>query len=319
MSENSSIISEEALEKKNYNETFDSTGMFHWSKTQTFSENIIKPNKKHLFNNHVIVCLFAEPNSPLLGLRNFVLPLRASNYHFNELKPIIFIGNSQYLEKEWESLCNFPKIYILPGSPNDRSILRAVNIQFSDMVVIISSVDRETKDAYLLDKSSILCSLNIKAMGFDDNVGILGEGYPIMPNELITSNYNSKYFSTTHVPMLTELRVDSNVVFLDQDDNDDPNTELYMSTPFACGNAFAISVLDCIMSTAYFNDNALTFIRTLITGGTTPELEQILAEGGGIAPGCNQPDSFVHRDRPRVSQISLHDGEFKKFGVRFVY
>jgi hypothetical protein len=43
--------------------------------------------------------------------------------------------------------------------------------------------------------------------------------------------------------------VDSNVQFLDQDDEDDPNKELYMSQPFACGNAFAVSVLDCIMST----------------------------------------------------------------------
>ena len=43
--------------------------------------------------------------------------------------------------------------------------------------------------------------------------------------------------------------MDSNVQFLDQDDEDDPNKELYMSQPFACGTAFAISVLDCIMST----------------------------------------------------------------------
>ena len=73
--------------------------------------------------------------------------------------------------------------------------------------------------------------------------------------------------------------VDSNVQFLDHDDEDDPNRELYMSQPYACGTAFAISVLDCIMSTAYFNDNALTLIRNLITGGKTPELEKILAEG----------------------------------------
>ena len=36
------------------------------------------------------------------------------------------------------------------------------------------------------------------------------------------------------------------------------------------------------MSTTYFNDNALTLIRTLITGGATPELEHILAEGVGM-------------------------------------
>lgn len=68
---------------------------------------------------------------------------------------------------------------------------------------------------------------------------------------------------------------------------------------------------------AYFNDNALTLIRTLITGGTTPELEQILAEGSGMAPGGNGKDNFENRNRPRISQISLFDGEFSKFGVNF--
>ncbi len=46
--------------------------------------------------------------------------------------------------------------------------------------------------------------------------------------------------------------MDSNVQFLDQDDEDDPNNELYVSQPFACGTAFAISVLDCIMSTVNY-------------------------------------------------------------------
>ena len=41
---------------------------------------------------------------------------------------------------------------------------------------------------------------------------------------------------------------DSNVQFLDQDDDDDPDTELYLTQPFACGTAFAVSVLDSLMS-----------------------------------------------------------------------
>lgn len=40
-----------------------------------------------------------------------------------------------------------------------------------------------------------------------------------------------------------------NVQFLDQDDDDDPDTELYLTQPFACGTAFAVSVLDSLMST----------------------------------------------------------------------
>ena len=72
----------------------------------------------------------------------------------------------------------------------------------------------------------------------------------------------------------------SDILF--KDDEDDPDTELYITQPFACGTAFAVSVLDSLMSTTYFNDNALTLIRTLITGGATPELEHILAEGIGL-------------------------------------
>ena len=46
---------------------------------------------------------------------------------------------------------------------------------------------------------------------------------------------------------------DANVQFLDQDDDDDPDTELYMTQPFACGTAFAVSVLDSLMSTVSSN------------------------------------------------------------------
>ena len=35
----------------------------------------------------------------------------------------------------------------------------------------------------------------------------------------------------------------------------------------------------------YFNPNSLTLIRSLITGGATQELEQILAEGAGLRGG----------------------------------
>ena len=116
------------------------------------------------------------------------------------------------------------------------------------------------------------------------------------------------------IPMITELVNDSNVQFLDQDDDDDPDTELYLTQPFACGTAFAVSVLDSLMSTTYFNQNALTLIRSLITGGATPELELILAEGAGLRGGYSTPETLANRDRCRVGQISLSDGPLATFG-----
>jgi potassium large conductance calcium-activated channel subfamily M alpha protein 1 len=68
---------------------------------------------------------------------------------------------------------------------------------------------------------------------------------------------------------------------------------------------------------SYFNDNALTLIRTLVTGGATPELEQILAEGAGMRGGYCTPSVLANRDRCRVAQLSLFEGPLSGFGVNF--
>ena len=52
--------------------------------------------------------------------------------------------------------------------------------------------------------------------------------------------------------------------FLDQDDDDDPETELYMTQPFACGTAFAVSVLDSLMSTVSLFSPFILFFNILI-------------------------------------------------------
>lgn len=106
---------------------------------------------------------------------------------------------------------------------------------------------------------------------------------------------------------------------MDQDDDDDPDTELYLTQPFACGTAFAVSVLDSLMSTTYFNANALTLIRSLITGGATPELELILAEGAGLRGGYSTQETLNNRDRCRIGQISLSDGPLAQYGENGKY
>ncbi|XP_015280585.1 PREDICTED: calcium-activated potassium channel subunit alpha-1-like, partial [Gekko japonicus] len=119
-----------------------------------------------------------------------------------------------------------------------------------------------------------------------------------------------------NIPIITELVNDSNVQFLDQDDDDDPDTELYLTQPFACGTAFAVSVLDSLMSATYFNDNILTLIRTLVTGGATPELEALIAEENALRGGYSTPQTLANRDRCRVAQLALLDGPFADLGVR---
>nr|XP_053652328.1 calcium-activated potassium channel slowpoke-like isoform X10 [Cherax quadricarinatus] len=300
---------------------YDSTGMFHWCPARSLEDCILDRNQAAMtvLNGHVVVCLFADPDSPLIGLRNLVMPLRASNFHYHELKHVVIVGSVDYIRREWKMLQNLPKISVLNGSPLSRADLRAVNVNLCDMCVILSAKVPSNDDPTLADKEAILASLNIKAMTFDDTIGVLnqnptGGGDTLSPlgSPIVLQRRGSVYGA--NVPMITELINDSNVQFLDQDDDDDPDTELYLTQPFACGTAFAVSVLDSLMSTTYFNQNALTLIRSLITGGATPELELILAEGAGLRGGYSTPETLGNRDRCQVGQISLYDGPLGQFG-----
>nr|XP_012140322.1 PREDICTED: calcium-activated potassium channel slowpoke isoform X20 [Megachile rotundata] len=299
---------------------YDSTGMFHWSPSRNLEDCILDRNQAAMtvLNGHVVVCLFADPDSPLIGLRNLVMPLRASNFHYHELKHVVIVGSVDYIRREWKMLQNLPKISVLNGSPLSRADLRAVNVNLCDMCCILSAKVPSNDDPTLADKEAILASLNIKAMTFDDTIGVLSQANNEQDNltavgsPIVLQRRGSVYGA--NVPMITELVNDSNVQFLDQDDDDDPDTELYLTQPFACGTAFAVSVLDSLMSTTYFNQNALTLIRSLITGGATPELELILAEGAGLRGGYSTADSLANRDRCRVGQIALYDGPLAQYG-----
>ncbi|XP_047190755.1 calcium-activated potassium channel subunit alpha-1a isoform X14 [Scophthalmus maximus] len=322
------IPGNEQIENMDMNvKRYDSTGMFHWCPSKEIEKVILTRSEASMtvLSGHVVVCIFGDVTSALVGLRNLVMPLRASNFHYHELKPIVFVGSLEYLRREWETLHNFPKVSILPGTPLSRADLRAVNINLCDMCVILSANQNNIEDASLQDKECILASLNIKSMQFDDSIGVLqanSQGFtpPGMdrssPDSSPVHGFVRQASVTTgaNIPIITELVNDSNVQFLDQDDDDDPDTELYLTQPFACGTAFAVSVLDSLMSATYFNDNILTLIRTLVTGGATPELEGLLAEENALRGGYSTPQTLANRDRCRVAQLALYDGPFADLG-----
>lgn len=89
-----------------------------------------------VLSGHVVVCIFGDVTSALVGLRNLVMPLRASNFHYHELKPIVFVGSLDYLRREWETLHNFPKVSILPVSAPVRCHRRHMQTRISAQLTI---------------------------------------------------------------------------------------------------------------------------------------------------------------------------------------
>ncbi|XP_025835790.1 calcium-activated potassium channel slowpoke-like [Agrilus planipennis] len=187
---------------------YDSTGMFHWSPAKNLEDCLLDRNQAAMtvLNGHVVVCLFADPDSPLIGLRNLVMPLRASNFHYHELKHVVIVGSVEYIRREWKMLQNLPKISVLNGSPLSRADLRAVNVNLCDMCCILSAKVPSNDDPTLADKEAILASLNIKAMTFDDTIGVLSQvsddGNGQAGSPIVLQRRGSVYGA--NVPMITD-------------------------------------------------------------------------------------------------------------------
>ncbi|CAH8604091.1 unnamed protein product [Schistosoma haematobium] len=231
--------------------------MYYYCDRQGFEDNLITTNSSHKQShdlyNHILVCILAEPDAPLLGLHSFVMPLRASNFHPNQLRTILFLGDIKFLQREWSNIANFPKVYTLAGSALSRADLRAARIQYSSVCVILGSRGTvKVDDPYMLDKEVILCTLNIRAMQFS----------PYHRHKTFVHNVHKRR-SGSEIPLITELMTDNNIHYLDPDHSGGLQIAASLTAPFAKGIAFTNSVLDVLASTAYFDRNSMTLIRHL--------------------------------------------------------
>ncbi|KAM6106815.1 LOW QUALITY PROTEIN: potassium channel subfamily U member 1 [Pterocles gutturalis] len=97
-------------QEENSRGILDSTGMSHWCDAVPLHEALVSSKEQAEANlqDH-IVCIFGDANSPLTGLQDFMMPLRASNFIYHELKDIVLLGSLEYLQ-EWKFIQNFPKL-----------------------------------------------------------------------------------------------------------------------------------------------------------------------------------------------------------------
>ena len=101
---------------------------------------------------------------------------------------------------------------------------------------------------------------------------------------------------------------DANCGLLEADSDDDPDMPFYMTTSFACGEAFSDSVLDTIVVADYFNEDVQLFLSQLVNGGVTAELECYLADEVGLQPPTEPMTDrqlLKLRNRCRVGHVEV--------------
>lgn len=200
--------------------------------------------------DHVILCLFAKANSPLLGLYNFLKPLRSKHLPLQSIKPVVIICDREFVEKEWHNICRIPQVYLVVGSPLIWKNFKTANIKDCCVCVVLTVHHIcPGHEQAIDDKEAILCTLSIKKH---------------------LKNIKKR------VMVITDLRQESNVQFLDFGDDDNPDERIFESQPYACGEAFSVSMFDSVTSSAFHNPGTLSLVEDLIHSSGREEDCQVI-------------------------------------------
>ncbi|XP_075580295.1 potassium channel subfamily U member 1 [Pelecanus crispus] len=280
----------------------DSTGMFHWCDAVPLQEALLSRKDQAAPNlqDHILVCVFGDADSPLIGLQDFVMPLRASNFIYHELKDIVFLGSLEYLQREWKFIQNFPKLWLFSGSALSCADLRAVNVQDCAACAILSSNTTASSNPSLVDTESILATLNIRSMQGKSSSAPLDAVF----RARALGNQSQRCYK--RIPITTELKSSRNAQFINQapsSNSEIPEQDQLFTTGAPAGAIFSDSFLNSLLSMTYYNHHILALLQTLVTSGTSPALgEQLLEEGGRL---CRSLDNVIHSASQARCKLAL--------------
>ena len=77
-----------------------------------------------MFSEHVIFVLCAGSYSHEIGLVNFVRPLRTSSLLTHRMRDIVFYMDPAFVEAEWKTIANFPRLFVYPVRLRARPLCR---------------------------------------------------------------------------------------------------------------------------------------------------------------------------------------------------
>ncbi|KAM8794521.1 potassium channel subfamily U member 1 [Eudromia elegans] len=280
--------------------TLDSTGRFHWCDPVPLQDALLTYKDQTLLDlqDHILVCVFGDANSPLIGLQDFVMPLRASNFLHHELKDILFLGPLEYLQREWKFIQNFPKLWLFSGSGLSCADLRAVNVEHCAACAILSSRSAASSSPALVDTESILATLNVRSM----------QGRPSYLETVFGMSAwgNQSEPCYKRIPITTELKSSPNVQFINQAFN--INSEIidedeFFTTAACTGDIFSDSFLNSLLSITYHNHHILALLQTVVTSGTSMALEEQLLEKDSVLSRI--PHKTMRRASRARSRLAL--------------
>ncbi|OQV21627.1 putative Potassium channel subfamily U member 1 [Hypsibius exemplaris] len=227
-------------------------GRYHQAPIRTVTEALIAnvEGDYRRLASHIVVCILAEEGAPSLCLQELIAPLRSSSIPYSSLRDVILFGNVKFIEAEWNSLAQFPKVHVVQGNATEWKHLELASIRTCSVCVVLSSKNNRSLNDVSDDQRAVLATLNLRSVECGFRVANLtGE----------------RRGNNSHLDIVTSMDHDENVRFLEHGDPADTSA-VAQTRSYMAGEILVNSFVESLTISTYFNPLAMPLIESFIYG-----------------------------------------------------
>lgn len=228
------------------------------------SSVIISSTEKMLIvKDHIIICGICN------NLINFIKPLRAKHLPKNKIQTIVILSKEIPDDTIWNSIAFFEQIYIVQGDPTKSADLKRAGIKYAKRAVILAPSVQEISDY-----------VQWKAEKNDNGDYNSVKGFPKLTAEEDLLDYKTiiKYNTIVHINKdifcVVELINPKNIGFFNnkvRKNHDEyqllcKGLDIDATASFAAGEIYYSSIMDNLITQAYYNPSVVDVFKKLIIG-----------------------------------------------------
>ena len=248
----------------------------HIAKTSVTIDSI---DKMLIAKGHIIICGVCQ------NLIDFIKPLRAKNLPKSLVPTIVILSKELPDDKVWNTISFFEQIYLVQGDSMKKSDLKRAGIRSAKRVVILAPGINEISQFTLNKKLKNLKVNKEEDENNENENNISARKLTREEEDLLDAKTIFKYNMISKINKdifcVIELINPSNVSFLNNRTRKNNDEYLFIkaglnidaTASFAAGEVYYSSIMDNVITQAYYNPSLLSVLKKLIVGDEQSNLK----------------------------------------------
>ena len=288
----------------------------HIAKTSVTIDSI---DKMLIAKGHIIICGVCQ------NLIDFIKPLRAKILPKSQVPTIVILSKELPDDKVWNTISFFEQIYLVQGDSMKRSDLKRAGIKSAKRVVILAPGIYEISQFTLNKKLKNLKVNKEDDENEEDEKNISARKLTREEEDLLDAKTIFKYNMISKINKdifcVIELINPKNVSFLNNRTRKNNDEYLFIkaglnidaTASFAAGEVYYSSIMDNVITQAYYNPSLLSVLKKLIVGDEQSNLKNknILNRYSNITSGnlylINMPMSIFPNHLLIYGKVKFED------------